>query len=39
MTHRGPDRCHCGRFKARGGHCSLEIRVYREGTFLGWEHY
>jgi hypothetical protein len=34
-----PLRCSCGRFVKRGGRCSQEIRVYRGGTFLGWEHY
>lgn len=28
----------CGRFVRKGGHCSLEIRVFREGAFVGWEH-
>lgn len=33
------NRCSCGRFVSKGGRCSLEIKVYREGTFMGWEHY
>ena len=33
-------RCHCGRFIShKTKRCSLEIKVYREGTFAGWEHY
>lgn len=33
-------RCFCGRFVSRKTRrCSQEIRVYRGGTFMGWEHY
>lgn len=30
---------YCGRFMPKFGYCSLSIPVYREGTYLGREHY
>lgn len=41
FTHKtkGAQRCHCGRYKGRQGPCSLEFKVYRDGSFMGWEHY
>jgi len=33
-------RCFCGRFISnKTKRCSQEIKVYRYGSFAGWEHY